>query len=416
MPDRVNHRRHRAHVHPSGDSATLVLDRPLGQRLEPGAPLLARFHGPEGLLLLREHPEATGALSGTLSTLSIGELLGVLVGGLRSGRLHLQSPSGARRTVVLRDGQVVFATSSERHERLGPVLVQLGMVTQEQLQEALGELAPGERVGQVLVRLGLLTPAGLYSAMTFLVREVFLNLFEHEQGDFLFLEGGAPPEDALKLAERTRDLVLLGLKRAEALARLRQRLPPDARLTAGARAPEPHEAPLVSQVLAGPLETARLSYDGSELAFLTEVAALLDGGVVAPPAAVAPGALTPVYGAHGPAPFTATERYAALIRAICAALLEAGQDLAPLRHFLSAPTEGLEDVLAGVTLSDEGELDVDRVLGNVRSGGPALARAMALEALDAFASFALFSAKNALPPERAAALDARFRAIQAEGT
>lgn len=412
----------RAVVHTTQASTSLALERPLEGALAPGEALHAHYHGPEGLLLLRERPGVTGALAGSLSTFSLAELLGLLVGSLRTGRLHLQS-GGVRKAVAFRDGQVVFAASSEPHERLGAVLVRLGLVPPEALREALAEGTSSERVGQVLVRKGQLSSSALYSAMTFLAREVLIDLFALEDGDFLFLEGSTPVEDALRLPERTRDLVLLGIKRGEALARLRRKLPRDTRLLAGARRPEAEEAGLVAALTAGTLGEARAQYDGSEHAFLTEVSGLLEAGVVALPPPLplagrpraAPGALTPMYGIL-PAPASAADRYGALIRAICGALREAGQGLESLRDFLATPSEGLEDAFRGVTLSEAGELDVGRVLENLEGGGPALSRARALEALDLFAAFALFSAKNALPPERAAALDARFRALQAEGT
>jgi hypothetical protein len=408
--------RPRALLRLTGDAPVLELERSFAQELRSGGELQAHYHGPEGLLLLRERPGVSGVLSGSLSSLSLGELFGLLVGGLRTGRLVVQA-AGARKTVVLRDGQAVFASSTERHERLGAVLLRLGLVSAEALRQALAHVGPQARVGQVLVKQGALSANALYSAMTFLVRDILINLFELTEGDFLFQEGGAPPEDALRLPERTRELVLLGIKRGEEVMRLRQRLPGHLRLVPGPVAPT-EEAALVAHLTQGPLLAARPSFDDSEHAFLTWVEEQLARGTLSLPGEGPCGTRGAAAGqrAAGEAePLSAPQRYGALIQATSSALLEAGQDLSQLRTFLTEPQEGMEEVFVGVELGESGALDVARVLENVKSQDAALARAIALEALDAFASYALFAAKNALPREKAAALDARFRQLHQEG-
>src|SRR6185295_11398239 len=113
--------------------------------------------------------------------------------------------SGAvRKTVTFRDAQVIFAASSERHERLGSLLLREGMVSAEGVKAGLAQVTPVVKLGQALVRQGALTEAALYKAMTLLVREVVLELFVLTEGSFLFLEGKVHPPDSLKLSERTR--------------------------------------------------------------------------------------------------------------------------------------------------------------------------------------------------------------------
>ena len=104
-----------------------------------------------------------------------------------------------------------------------------------------------------------------------------------------------------------------------------------------------------------------------------------------------------------------------LVERISAALLAAGKELQPLRAFLEEPLAELEEAFAGVTLDASGRLDVERVVQNLSQGRPAIARARAYEALDAFVSFAVFSAKNVLSPEDAAALLAELRQVREEG-
>lgn len=149
----------------ASDAASLDLERPLAQGLSPSRPLQAWFHGPEGMVLLQEPPGFAGFLAGSLRTLSVEEVFAHVLSGIRSGLLAVQHATG-RRTVSFRDGQVVFATSTERWERLGAALLRLGLLTQAQLTQALSRVTPSRRIGQVLTSEGLVSEANLYSAMT----------------------------------------------------------------------------------------------------------------------------------------------------------------------------------------------------------------------------------------------------------
>ncbi|MET0404002.1 MAG: DUF4388 domain-containing protein [Cystobacter sp.] len=408
-----------------GEPAVLELERPLAASLSPGQPLVAHFHSPEGVVLLREPASLGGFFAGSLSSLSVEEVLGHIVSGIRSGQLTLQH-GPVQRTVTFRDGQPTFAISSVHHERIGSVVVQLGLVTPEQLHSALGKVTPALRIGAVLSREGYLSEANLYSAMTYLVREVMLNLFEMSEGSFLFLEGRQPPGDQVKLHERTRDLVLQGIKRGEAVARLRRRFPDDLMVTTGAEAPPPGEEALFAQAAAGTsLGALRSFWEGSLFSFLTWVEERMRDGAlvvqlkasvpaVAPVTAVPRRASGTFMAIPPPAapPMSPEERFNALLAQIHTAIRLAGANPDLLRGFLESPQPGLETAYEGVTLGPDGRLDVARIRQNVSSGGEALTRAMTLEAVDAFVSYALFSARNVLPGEMSERLSRGYRDLQ----
>jgi hypothetical protein len=407
----------------SGEAASLELERPLAAGLSPSRPLAAHFHAPEGMVLLKEQPGLTGFFAGSLGALSVEDVLAHVLSGVRSGQLVVQH-GPLRRTVAFRDGAAIFASSTERYERLGAVLVRLGLLTPTQLQGALARVTPQQRIGQVLTREGLVSEANLYSAMTLLVREVLLNLFEMTEGSFLFLEGRAPAGDSVKLPERMRDLVLQGIKRGETASRLRRRYPDDTRVAPGPEAPSFGEDPLLDKVGSGlTLRELRGTYEGSVFAFLTWVDEQVRGQalVIQPAEAPAPVAAAPAPEAPeaSEAPRAPSleqlgpeERYLQLLSLVARALKEAGQDAAMLRGFLDAPPSGLEAAYEGVALGEDGRVDVERIRRNVAGGGEALARALTLEALDAFVSYALFSAKNVLPPDVAEQLARSYLSLQ----
>ncbi len=398
-----------------GEAVGLELERPLAATVSPGRALAAHFHAPEGMVLLRDAPGQTGFFAGSLGSLSMEEVFAHILSGIRSGQLFVQH-GDVLRMLAFRDGQIIFAVSSVRHERLGSVVVQLGLLSAAQLEEALGKVSPTVRIGQVLTREGLVSDANLYSAMTYLVREVAMNLFEMREGSFLFLEGRPPEGDSVKLTERTKDIVLQGLKRGEAVAQLRRRFPDSARVAPGTQdTPPPGEEELLARTLGGiSLGELRNAWEGSLYTFLTWVDERVRDGslrLVQPAsristtvAAVAPPPSVP--------PLSPEERFNALLAQVHTALRLAGAKTDLFQGFLQAPPAGLETAFAGVQLGPDGRLDVERIRHNLKSGGEALARALTLEALDAFVSYALFAARNVLPQEMAERLARSYRDLQ----
>ncbi len=384
-----------------GGALGIELDEELSSELRPGAHLDAISYGPEGLLLLRPGASLAGYYAGSLLSVSLAEVFQHVLAGIRTGKLVVAF-GAVKKTVSFRNGQVTFATSTETHERLGSALVRLSVLDRQELQRALGEVRPGLRLGQVLTQSGRIKPAALYAAMTYLVREITVDLFQMASGEFLFLEGAQGPEDMLRLPERTRDLVLEGIRRGEETALLRRRLRPGLQVRRGSGPSSPERSAILARLQAGTQELGalRTGFEGSDHAFFSWVEEALRSGELAPvqepPAAPAP---TPREAR------STLQLYAALIETISTALLVAGRDLTPLRSFLDEPQPGTEQAFAGVTLSEDGELDVARVVKNLEPLGHVVGRVRTYEALNAFVSYALFSAKNHLPQDLAASLD-----------
>jgi hypothetical protein len=366
------------------------------------------------MVLLREPPDLIGFFAGNLGSLFMEDVFSYVLSGIRSGQLIVQH-GPLRRTVTFRDGQVIFATSTERYERLGTVLVQLGTITSEQLTLAIAQVTPTRRIGQVLTTEGMVSEANLYNAMTFLVREVVLNLFEMMEGSFLFLEHQAPLSDVVKLPERTRDLVIQGIKRGEATTRLRRQFPEDMRLGVGPKGFPAGEEALAAKARPGvTVKELRSAYEGSIHAFLTWAEERVRDGalVIEPVVPVAPVRPKPTIEMVGSELLGPEERYNLLLSLVYRAIEDMGRDVGMFQGFLKSPPPGLEEAYAGVKLGPDGRVDVEQIRHNVAGGGEALSRALTLEALDAFVSYALFSAQNVLPQDLADQLALTYRALQ----
>jgi len=400
----------KARIKGSGKAMAVELDR-AQCGLDPASALEGVSHGAEALVLLKEGQAGVGYFAGTLSAFSLPEVFGHVVSSIRTGKLMVETGQ-FRKTVSFKDGQITFATSTQGHERLGGAITRLGLLTQEELDEAAREVKPGLRLGQVLTRSGRLSASSLYNAMTFLVREIVVDLFEITDGQFIFLEN-AGREDSLKLPERTRDLLTEGIKRGDEVLRLRKRLPLSLKVARGPGPTEVEHAGLLERVAKGaPLSALREAFSGSDYAFFSWVDELLRTGTLVERPDQHP---VEEPGWAVPELRSTQDLYREMVSTICKTLRGSGRDLSALRSFFDEPVPGLEPAFAGVTLSDDGLLDVDQVMANTGVKGVARGRAQAYEALDAFVSYALFSARNTLPEDVADELSRTLNRIREGG-
>jgi hypothetical protein len=360
-------------------------------------------------------------LAGTLSALTIIEVVQLVASSLKSGvlRLAFTRPGGPaaggrrhRRTFYFREGQLVFAASSEPCDRLGPVLWRAGLLGWDQLERASAIVGEGRPLGQVLVDQGLLSPGDLYAAVAEQVRQILFEAFLDTEGEFVFVEGPHDELNEVRLPERTRDLLLEGLKRVEETERLLQAVGGrTARLARAGGLPRDAgeltlrllEAVEGSSTFAEAADESRLGL----LMALREAVPLLEAGVLAPGASAepVPVIVEPMAASSGPViaprhagPF---ELYRRIFRRVHAALAQArpGAERRLDSYFDHLP-ERRRFIFQGVRFDAAGDLEVARVLANVDASGAyrgAAARARALEGLEDLLTFALFEVKNVLP-------------------
>jgi hypothetical protein len=386
----------------------------------------------------RDGRSAQSYFAGSLAALTVVEVIQFIFTSLKSGALLLSFGAEGeraatrgraaeklrRRTIYFREGQVVFGSSSDVCDRLGPVMWRLGLVSWEALERCGRLVKSGRPLGQVLVDEQVLTPAQLYAGLATQVKEILLGAFLEQEGEFAFLEGPHDESNAVKLQERTRDLLLLGLKRVDEAERLLAEV--GGREVVLARAVElptglNEHAARVMKAADGSRTFAELALESGLglMEALRQAAPLVTAGALVPavvtprpPAALAP-VLTPTPGVL-PAVGTpakvggAFETYRRIYRRVFSALraVEPATQ-ARLNGYFERLPEKARPIFEGVRLDAEGEVDVARVLANVTATGAhrgAAARARSLEALEDLLAFVLFEVKNRLPRDAAEAL------------
>lgn len=391
----------------TGARAELDVPQELAERsgLKPGDELFAFAPG-GGVLLFARELARRGFFVGSLESLSVAEVLGFVCSSIRSGTLVVQG-SVARRRIVFRDGQVVFATSTELSERLGPVMWRHGLVTLEKLQECEPKVTPALRLGKVLMDEGALNAAQLYRGMQLQVREILLGAFTETEGEFAFVDEGENPElNTVRMPDRTRDVVLEGMGRAEEIGTLRA-LFDQAGIPRRVEGPTPsvrEQAAVWSKIdgkmtVRDIIRTTRLN----EIGALRALRDLATAGRVLPPAPVPSRAPLPRQQTQraGSSNASALQLYKTAIERIRTALGPEGN--ARLATYADILPRAHQPLFEGVNLA--AQPDLERLLANAQKlHAAAMARAVAQEAADGFLSFALFEARNALPPNKAADL------------
>ncbi len=226
-------------VFPSEQSARLGL--------EEGESVRLLASGPKTILLERLDAGASEALpwdrdlvlSADVSSFSLADILHLLHASSKSGFLFFEGGEHVK-SVYLHRGEVIFATSNQKFDRLGECLVRSGAITPEQFAEALKAYTPACQFGKVLVERGFLTSRELWGAVKLQVEEIVRSLFSYGSGSVLFWEGEVRPDNVVRLSLPTRRLIAQGLKRRDDLLRFVALLEdPRVRVAIAGEAPEP---------------------------------------------------------------------------------------------------------------------------------------------------------------------------------
>ena len=156
------------------------------------------------------------ALRAELHALPLASLLNALHESQRSGLLQFVHRDHVKSIYLFR-GEVVFAASNQRVDRLGECLLRAGVISLGQLREAEERHAPGDRFGKALVERGFLTPRELWNGVKYQVEEIVRSLFAMPGGTVWFWEGEHQPDNVVRLSLETRRLVAEGIQRSQEL-------------------------------------------------------------------------------------------------------------------------------------------------------------------------------------------------------
>jgi curved DNA-binding protein CbpA len=164
--------------------------------------------------------------SGRLRTVKLPILIRYLHRSKKTGVLTVRR-NDQERSIYLKGGDIIFATSKYEDDRLGEMLLKASRITLEQYESSVSLLkTTRKRQGTILVEQGYITPKELFAAVLSQVKEIILSLFTWIDGEYQFAEGDLPTEEVITLKMSTGNLILDGIKRINDWTRLSRKIPP----------------------------------------------------------------------------------------------------------------------------------------------------------------------------------------------
>lgn len=341
-----------------------------------------------------------GGLRGSLERLSLADLLRELQAANATGILSL-SADAARKALYFKAGRVVFASSNQLGDRLGEILVRAGRITQAQSDASTRDLGHGRRQGRVLVEQGVLTPEQLWEAVQTQVREIVWSVIAWDQGRFHFEPSVLPERERITVDLDVTSLIVEGARRLAPAVIPRHRTDPQAILERGESPPEGLLHPWEEHVLQlvdgqrSVLEICQESEAG-EGQTLKALFAFLGTGLVL----VAGRRERPLDDSEVPSESlrAVLEAFNRKYRFVCAAMVREVGPIAEnvLTKYLRNVREGHPDVLADVALGHDGALEEAGIERNLARLSEERRRAALVTALNELLYAELLAVKRTL--------------------
>lgn len=133
-----------------------------------------------------------------------------------------------KKTLFFGSGDLRMATSNLPEDRIGAVLYRYGLVTHEQLEEALDKAKGRRRLGQVLVDLEVLTVHELYKCIRRQIEDIFYSVLLYRTGEFYFYTMQQDANLPVNMNLSTNNLLMEGVRRIDEMSYFREKLPSSA--------------------------------------------------------------------------------------------------------------------------------------------------------------------------------------------
>lgn len=166
------------------------------------------------------------AIRGSLKEASLPDVCQLLALGQKTGCLSVTDRSSFG-YIYFDKGRITYASILNRPDRLGELLVKHGVITRQELVDAMEQQAqqPGERLGRILIGRGCLTESQLHRYIALQIEEAVYHLFTWSQGTFYFEADERPREQEFLVSLNPENLLLEGARRVDEWTRIEKKIP-----------------------------------------------------------------------------------------------------------------------------------------------------------------------------------------------
>ena len=163
-------------------------------------------------------------LEGDLSKIQLPDVLSFVAMIRGTGKLSLRQAQ-LERTILWKEGDIVFASSSSPEHSLGQFLLRNGKITQQQYDDSKRRVTAQTRHGKLLVQMGALSPKDLWWGVKNQVLEIIYSLFGWQQGTFSFFDGTEElTQERIVLQINSSSVIMEGIRRLDESARIREKI------------------------------------------------------------------------------------------------------------------------------------------------------------------------------------------------
>ncbi len=166
-------------------------------------------------------------LQGRIERFTLPEILQLIASSRKSGTLGIQRNDSIV-MVYFRDGNVVYGYGPRQTFHLGQLLKERGIITDQQLQEAVSIQAKSEnskRLGEIMIGRDYIDRADLTQVVTKQVEELLYSLLSWQTGSFKFYDNQFPTEEEITVDLSVENVILEGLRRVDEMNMVRETLP-----------------------------------------------------------------------------------------------------------------------------------------------------------------------------------------------
>jgi hypothetical protein len=161
---------------------------------------------------------------GDLSEVGLPDILDYLRSSHKTGLLTFRQDR-IKKTLFVKEGNVIFGSSNLQADRLGDLLLASGTITKEQYHQSVALISFRKRQGKILVEIGAITPKQLWSGVQDQVRQIVYSLFNWDTGLFFFSEGELPSQENITADIEITELIVEGIRRIRHLNAIKHKFP-----------------------------------------------------------------------------------------------------------------------------------------------------------------------------------------------
>lgn len=167
-------------------------------------------------------------LQGNIERFTLPEIFQLVSASRKTGTLGIQRDDNIV-MVYFRDGAVIYGYGPRKTFHIGRMLVDMGRISPDQLDESIAVQAAdsgkGKRLGQILIERQYIDRADLEQVVRRQVEELIYSLMTWDRGSFKFYENQFPTDEEITVRLSTENVVLEGLRRLDEMTRLKDALP-----------------------------------------------------------------------------------------------------------------------------------------------------------------------------------------------